>query len=402
MRANITVKFFLKKTQQKEFKDKIMGRIIHNRKKSEFATDIFILESDWNKQFCRSTRNEGINQKLVTIESEIYKIKERLILEDYVVSAKLIKDVYFGDEKIQFGIVEFVNRYLEKKKKAEIFSESYIGKIKTIKRLVKEFVVKNHKSKDLPISRLNYSFITSFDEFLRSQITEQYKLPYSQTTIYKHHSFFRTILIQAFKEGYLKKQPYIDFKLRKVKSEIKYLTTEELTRIEDLELMKNSTLEKVCDIFLFSVYTGLRFRDAQRVTIDNIDNSNSTSDFIITKQEKTNDKVEIPIIIPTKRIIDKYNNHTDRIEKGKLLPTLSNSKVNMYLKVIGDLANINLKLTHHVARHTCATTILLENNVPIEQVSKWLGHADISSTKVYGKITKSRLNLTAKKLNKNY
>lgn len=402
MRANITVKFFLKKTQQKEFMHKIMGRIIHNRKKSEFATDIFILESDWNKQFCRSIKNVEINEKLAALESEIYKIKERLILEEYTVSSKLIKDVYFGEEKISFGIVEFVNRYLEKKKKSEIFSESYIGKIKTIKRLAKKFIVENYKSKDLPISRLNYSFITSFDEFLRSQITEQYKRPYSQTTIYKHHSFFRTILIQAFKEGYITKQPYIDFKLRKIKSEIKYLTTEELTRIEELELMKNSTLEKVRDIFLFSVYTGLRFRDAQRVSIYDIDSSNSTSNFIITNQEKTKDKVEIPIIIPTQKLIDKYKSNIDRIEKGKLLPTVSNPKVNMYLKVIGDLAKINLKLTHHVARHTCATTILLENNVPMEQVSKWLGHADISSTKVYGKITKSRLNLTAKKLNENY
>jgi site-specific recombinase XerD len=81
---------------------------------------------------------------------------------------------------------------------------------------------------------------------------------------------------------------------------------------------------------------------------------------------------------------------------------MSNVKLNLYLKIIGELAKISLKLTHHVARHTCATTVLLENNVPMEQVSKWLGHSDISSTQVYGKITKSRLDTTASRINKLY
>ena len=85
-----------------------------------------------------------------------------------------------------------------------------------------------------------------------------------------------------------------------------------------------------------------------------------------------------------------------------MIPKISNVKLNLYLKVIGDLAEISLKLTHHVARHTCATTVLLENNVPIEQVSKWLGHSDISSTQVYGKITKSRLDTTASRINELY
>lgn len=166
--------------------------------------------------------------------------------------------------------------------------------------------------------------------------------------------------------------------------------------------MGNGYLDKARDIFLFSVYTGLRFRDAQFLTTDHLDKTSSNSDFIITKQEKTNDMVEIPILKPTQRIIDKYSNHTDREKYKKLIPKISNAKVNFYLKVIGELARINLKLTHHVARHTCATTVLLENNVPIEQVSKWLGHADLSSTKVYGKITKSRLDITAKRINELY
>jgi len=402
MRANITVKFYLRKTNQKEFHHKIFGRICHNRKKSEFVTDIFILEEEWNDEYDRCYTNTIVNQKLTMIESDIYRIKEQLLLEGYSITSKLIKDVYFGKDKIRYGIVEFIDRFIEKKNKVETLSDSYKGKFKNIRRLVSLFVKKEYQTKDLMLSQVDYAFITSFDDFLHNQKSVQYKKPYSPTTIYKLHNFLRTVLIQAFKEGLIKKQPYVDFRLKKVKTDIKYLTRTELIRLENLQLMRNSTLQKALDIFLFSVYTGLRFRDAQFLTIDNIDKSGSSSDFIITKQEKTEDFVEIPILKPTQIIMDKYNKSEDRIKEKRLIPKISNSRINFYLKVIGELAEIKLKLTHHVARHTCATTVLLENNVSMEQVSKWLGHADISSTKVYGKITKSRLTLTAEKLNENY
>ena len=402
MRANITVKFFLKKTNQKEFHHKICGRITHSRKKSEFVTDIFVLKEDWNDTFDRCINNNLVNQKLAVIESDVYRIKEQLLLENFTITSKLIKDVYLGKDKIKYGVVEFIDRFIEKKNKVETLSKSYKGKFKNIRRLVSIFVKQEYHTKDLMLSQVDYAFITSFDDFLHNQKSVQFKKPYSPTTIYKLHNFLRTVLIQAFKEGLIKKQPYIDFRLKKVKTEIKYLTRQELSRLESLDLMDNGTLQKALDIFLFSVYTGLRFRDAQFLTFDNIDESSSSSNFIITKQEKTDDLVEIPILKPTQVIIDKYKDSKGRIKENRLIPKISNGRVNFYLKVIGELARIKLKLTHHVARHTCATTVLLENNVPMEQVSKWLGHADISSTKVYAKITKSRLNLTAEKLNKIY
>jgi integrase len=133
--------------------------------------------------------------------------------------------------------------------------------------------------------------------------------------------------------------------------------------------------------------------------MDDIDYVNDKPTFLITYQEKTNDKVEIPILKPTMEIINKYNEDPDRIKSGRIIPFFSNPKINAYLKVIGELAKIKLKLTHHVARHTCATTVLLENDVPLDEVSKWLGHADIRSTRIYAQITKKKLSDTADRLN---
>jgi len=400
MTANINIKFYLKNTTKKEFHKKIAGRIIHDRKKSEFMTDIYIMEEDWNVKFSRSKSDEDINQRLTMIEANIYTIKEKLLIDGYEISSKLIKDIYTGVSKVKYGVVEYIQRFIENKEKDTTLSKTYFFKFRRLKKLIGEFISKKYHVSDLMLSRVDYAFITSFNNYLKSQISEQYHKPLAPTTINKQHSFFRTVMIQANKEGFIKKQPYVDFKIRKVKTDIKYLTKEELSRLENLNL--KGYLQKSLDVFLFSVYTGLRFLDAQHLTINNIDYDNSEPKFIHINQQKTGDLVVIPILKPTQNILEKYKHSDDRVKLGKLIPKISNVKLNLYLKVIGDLAEISLKLTHHVARHTCATTVLLENNVPIEQVSKWLGHSDISSTQVYGKITKSRLDTTASRINELY
>ena len=165
MRANITVKFYLKKTNQKEFHHKVCGRIMCNRKKNEFATDIFILQEEWNDNSHRCYKNTVVNQKLALIEADIYRIKEQLLLEGHSISSKLIKDVYFGRDKIRYGIVEFIDRFIEKKSKVETLSDSYKGKFKNIRRLVSLFVKKEHQTNDLMLSQIDYAFISSFDDF---------------------------------------------------------------------------------------------------------------------------------------------------------------------------------------------------------------------------------------------
>ena len=107
--------------------------------------------------------------------------------------------------------------------------------------------------------------------------------------------------------------------------------------------------------------------------------------------------MNIPLLKPAIDIINKYDKE-ERAITGKVLPKISNQKLNAYLKVIADLTGIKKELTHHVARHTCATTILITNGVPIEVVSKWLGHTNIKTTQVYAKITDQYLSQMAKKV----
>ena len=400
MYSQISVTFYLKKHNKIEGRYKINVRIFHKRKKSELVTDIYTTLDKWNLEVGRPVNDPETSARIAKIESDIFRVKEQLVMEGYEISSKLIKDVFTGASKVQYGIIEFIERFITLRKSDTSLSKTYFFKFKRLQKDITDFISKKYHTSDLMLPRVDYAFITSFDRYLKSQISQQFSRPLAPTTIFKMHSFFRTVLIQAYREGFIKKQPYVDFKLRKVRTDIKYLTKEELSRLENIEII--GQLEKPLDVFLFSVYTGLRFRDAQSLTTKNIDYINTEPKFINLVQQKTGDPVVIPILKPTLNLLEKYKNSDDRLKHGRLIPKMSNVKLNLYLKVIGELAKISLKLTHHVARHTCATTVLLENNVPMEQVSKWLGHSDISSTQVYGKITKSRLDTTANRINELY
>ena len=138
---------------------------------------------------------------------------------------------------------------------------------------------------------------------------------------------------------------------------------------------------------MFSVYTGLRFEDAQQLTMDNIKRMSNGKYKLTIEQGKTQRPLVIPLMKQAMEIIKKYDNTHERIVSRKVLPRISNQKLNAYLKVIADIVGIDKRLTHHVARHTCATTIMLSNQTPIEVVSKMLGHTNIKTTQIYAKVT---------------
>jgi site-specific recombinase XerD len=178
------------------------------------------------------------------------------------------------------------------------------------------------------------------------------------------------------------------------------MTDQEITQLLKIDLTTNKSLEKVRDIFLFSIYTGIRFKDAQNLSLNNLFKEKKAQVIRFT-QLKTNSTISIPLVNLAIQIIDKYKDLPERKVLKMLLPKISNQKINSYLKVIGDMANIQKNITHHMARHTFATTICLNNNMPMEDLSKLLGHSSIKTTSIYGKITENRLKSSINKLQKN-
>ena len=169
-----------------------------------------------------------------------------------------------------------------------------------------------------------------------------------------------------------------------------FLSESELDILANKEL-KVERIALVRDIFVFSCYTGLSFIDVVNLTPNQIAIGMDREKWIFTTRQKTNTASHIPLLPPAMEIINKYKNHPAAINKGRLLPVLSNQKMNAYLKEIADLCEINKELTFHVARHTFATTVTLTNGVPIETVSKMLGHKKLPTTQHYAKILDTKI-----------
>lgn len=397
MLHSLSVRFYLNEYKAKGGKMPIYLRITVNRLKSELATIYTAEPKEWNETKQRTKKNTAVNEYLSFIESQVYEIAKRLEKEKKPLTAHSIKNYLTQKDRLDAYLLEFFEQYIARlTKTAEEGSELPNDYRRTKDHLEKFFEQK--KWSDILIENVNYKFISDFDQYLLSQRVKNDKNNMQRNTVNKHHSRLRTILIRAMKEGYIYKNPYMDFKLKRVPSNRTYLSDVELQKLIAHNLGDNDSLKRVRDIFIFSVYTGLRFEDAQQLTMDRIEKDKENNYTLRIAQEKTNEPLSVPLLRPAIDIITKYENSPERKIFKKVLPKITNQKVNAYLKVIADLTGIKKNLTHHAARHTCATTILLSNEVPIEVVSKWLGHTNIKTTQIYAKITNSYMQKVAKKV----
>lgn len=246
---------------------------------------------------------------------------------------------------------------------------------------------KQYHVRDIALKEINHSFITNFEAYLRSDCN------CSENTTAKFIQFFRRIIIIAKNNGWIQIDPFANYSIRLKRVDRGYLTKEELTKIMQKEF-STKRLEQVRDIFIFSCFTGLAYIDVKNLTENNIITSDGKQ-WICTHRQKTDTAVNVPLLKIPAAIIEKYK---DVRYKSQLLPVLSNQKLNSYLKEIGDLCGIHKNITFHLARHTFATTTTLANGVPIETVSKMLGHTNITTTQIYARITNDKINRDMQKL----
>jgi integrase/recombinase XerD len=390
---NLSLKFYLYSTKSAQ-KDllPIYLRLIYSRNKAEIYTGYTCISKNWNQGQELTKNDPVVNRELSHIKNRCYEIFAELKRNNHPISAKIIKNFLTGAEKTDVGLLQYLNKHItEIKEKAEIKDLSIKKYEQSIKSL-QNFIKKQYDQSEYKLSQVNYSFINSYDVYLKS-IQKLHR-----NTVNKYHTRLKTVMRKAYAEGITQQLPYSNFKLTSQKTNRPSLTQSELDKLFDFDLSNNPSLEKVKDIFLFSVYTGIRFQDAQNLTIKNLFKEHKNY-FIQFVQGKTGEAISIPIFSVVKNIIDKYNDSVERKVLKKLLPKISNQKLNAYLKVISELSGIP-PITHHMARHTFATTLCLDNEMPIEELSKLLGHTSIKTTQIYGRITRERLTRSINKIDK--
>jgi integrase len=222
------------------------------------------------------------------------------------------------------------------------------------------------------------------DIFIKKDFNNQ------QNTAWNYHKHLRRVLNLAISMDCIDKNPYSKFKVGLAETHREILSMEELKRLEDKSI-SIERLSVVRDIFVFACYTGLSVFDIAKLSRIHLKQGADGKEWIIIDQTKTNNRCRIPILPKAKEILKKYENYPKTIFKDVLLPVLTNQKMNSYLKELGDICGISKSITMHIAWHTFATSVTLGNGVPIETVSKILGHTSLKTTQIYAKILDKKI-----------
>ncbi|WP_273277544.1 site-specific integrase, partial [Maribacter polysiphoniae] len=221
-------------------------------------------------------------------------------------------------------------------------------------------------------------------------IPEDHQKPMGNNTVIKHIQRFRKLINLSHKLGWIERDPFINFRSKLIKKERGFLSLGELLEIENKQLTI-ARLRQVRDLFVFSCYTSLSYIDVIHLTEDNIRTGIDGELWIYYRREKTTKPIRIPLLPKALAIIERYKGNEKAVSQGRLFPKISNQKLNSYLKEIADVCGIKKNITFHIARHTFATTVTLSNGMPIETVSKLLGHSKISTTQIYAKVIERKV-----------
>ena len=321
------------------------------------------------------------NNFLDALKNKVHTLEREMVLDGKPINYQTFRDIWFGVPGDPHMILEVFQQHNEEVAilVGKDYSPTTLKRYKTSLGHTRKFIEWKYKKPDIDVSKLNYEFVSSYSFWLKSVRN------CNQNSAMKYLGNFKKIVHVCLKNGWLTKDPFMGFKLSKHEVERPFLSEYELQAIISRNYEANR-LNYVKDIFIFSCYTGLAYADVQKLKRSEIAVGVDGGKWIFTKRQKTDTSSRIPILPIAQTLMDKYKDHPQCIVQDKLLPVFSNQKMNAYLKEIAETCGITKNLTFHIARHTFATTVTLSNGVPIETVSKMLGHKNIRTTQHYAKI----------------
>lgn len=386
MKAKVSILFYAKRAKTNvNGLVPIYSRITVNGKRIELTTGRFVELSKWSADAgkMKGTTDEArsINNQLDILKMKIIDAQMELVHKNIPVTADTLKSKLTGSTERARMLVPIFKDHNNKIK--ELIGKEYaagtLERYTTSLKHTIEFLEWKYKVSDIDITKIDHAFITDYEFYLRSVRN------CSNNTAVKYIKNFNKIIKICLANDWLDKNPFNNYKSKIKEVEREFLSELELQSILNKKF-KTERLSLVRDIFLFSCFTGLAYIDVKNLTKSHISIGIDGEKWIYTHRQKTESASKIPILPITQMLIDKYENHPQSNNQEVLFPILSNQKMNAYLKEIAAICEIEKDLTFHIARHTFATTVTLTNGVPIESVSKMLGHKNIKTTQHYAKI----------------
>jgi site-specific recombinase XerD len=401
MNQNYSLLFWLNRSKAKNGKAPIYCRITIDGKRTEISMRQNIDPSKWNTHAGQvkphTTELRMLNSYLEMVKNKVYKHFMELNAKDMFITGEMLKNLLFSvDEKQHtlISIFEYHNDKMRERIGIDVVPSTYI-KFNTVLGKLKLYLKAHHNRSDMYLTELNHRFVVDFEHYLRV------KHQIAHNTTMKYITMLKKVINMAVNNDWMEKNPFAAFKCTKLNVHREILDETEIMLLHEKEF-NIERLEEVRDIFLFCCYTGYAFADVEKLKRTDLAKGIDGDTWIFAKRKKTNTVSNVPLLPQAEDIIKKYEQHPYCCKTGVLLPVKSNQKMNAYLKEIASVCGIKKELTMHIARHTFATTVTLSNGVPIETVSKMLGHTKLVTTQIYAKVLENKVSEDMQKLKEKF
>lgn len=383
MKSTFRILFYVKKDKKRaDGTYPVMCRITIDGQPSRFNTKVNVNPDIWDARagiaIGKSNEAVEVNALLNEIKTSIHNVYHDLQTKENNVNSERVKNIFLGIEVKHQTVLELFRRHNDDVAKLVGISKSKetLQKYEVAYKRMASFIQEYYHVSDISLKEVNHMFLHNFEIYLMTSCKCK------ENTTAKFLQRFRTIIIMAKNNGWIHIDPFANFKIRFNKTDRGYLTEQEIDIIMHKKFA-SERLERIRDIFIFSCFTGLAYIDVKNLRQSNIRTSFDDGLWVMGKREKTGVNYNVPLLDVPKQIIYKYSG---KLPDEKVLPVMSNQKMNDYLKEIGAICGIDKNLSYHVARHTFAT-LTLTKGVSIESVSKMLGHTNIKTTQIYARIT---------------
>ena len=393
-KKTLKVLFYLKKKNLRNGLCPVMGRIRIGKSMAQFSCKLEANPALWNT---RAGRMDGKSSHAGSVNREIDKINllinaryKELISAKEEVSAVEVKEAYQGIASSQETLIKLFREHNDDmEKRIGLNYALNTWKIyETSLMHLQCFIKKKYCMTDISFKQLDLSFIKNYDYYLRVELRQMPK------TVLKQVTTMRKIIMIAIERGIIRFNPFSGYMPEQPQAKHRYLPKDELALFMECKDIPQN-LMFVRDVFVFSCFTGLSFIDIYHLSNEHIVKADDGTWWLKINRQKTKVPSNIPLLKIPQQIVEKYQGIT---KDNRLFPMFKNNTVNQYLKKIAEKCGIKRRLTFHMARHTFGTETCLSQGVPIETVSRMMGHQKISTTQLYAAITNEKISEDMKAL----
>ena len=367
-----------------------MGRISVDGKSSAFSTGLELSPGYWDaKQGIatgKSKEETNINRQIENYRAELIRYYKTLLDSKSYITAEILKNAIKGIGIRQNTLIQEFAALVEEKRQSVgiLIVQTTYTHLDRAYRHLKKFVQYKYGVTDIPFTQVDFDFIESYVYYLK--INLQFNPNSTNNTIKP----LRKVVMRALNKGLMHQDPFFGYRPQRITITRKWLSMDEIERLMQID-MKHESSNFIRDMFLFSTFTGLAYVDLKNLRHDNIVRQENGKQWIVLNRQKTGSVSNIPLLDIPLRLIEKYRNTAFAGLDGKVFRLRTIENADIQLKKIAQAANIDKRLTYHMARHSYAT-LCLSMGVPIETISQTLGHKSISTTQIYAEITRTKIN----------